>query len=304
MFACMYAGMTNRMLRNELSFTVIGPMLNRWFDEMLGDRLAGVLVSHNTAVDIQFLLCEYLRTGIQLPPRIRLGLDTCATLKRFSSICYRKVDTSEWPTTTKAGKNSMGVKPTAIYALSKRNPPEKFEEVCGTHHDADADTKAVHVILFDAPQFGDKGLHGCVFKGQRKCFQPLEEIMSVMRVKMSEAVLEFDQPPPGWIPAPVADPADPLSRSSDKLPPEVNEVKQKTFSPPPSQRGEGQPSPKLKRHVGINSSRTSTTMSEGNRIDVETTILVLFFNDDHGKHMQVHKREGDRSCLEVTIHAG
>ena len=135
---------------------------------MIGDSPAGVLVSHNTPVDIQFLLCEYLRTGIELPPEIRLGLDTCAVLKRFSTICYRKVPTDKWPILTKKGKNSMGVKPVAIYALSKRNPPEKFEEACGTHHDADADTKAVHVILFDHRQFGNRGLHGFVFKGNRK----------------------------------------------------------------------------------------------------------------------------------------
>ena len=256
----MHADLTNWDLRNELTFADIGPRLNRWFHDMLGDRPTGVLVSHNTPVDIQYLLCEYIRTGIELPPQIRLGLDTCATLKRFASICYRKVPKDEWSILTKTGKNSMGVKPVAIYALSKRTPPEKFEETCGTHHDADADTKAVYVILFDQAQFGDKGLHGFAFKGNKKCFQPLEEIMSAMKKKMKEPVLEFEQTPPGWIPALSADPADPLSRSSHDLPAEVDEVKEKTYSPPPPQRGEGKPTPKLKRHVGANSSRTGTTM--------------------------------------------
>ena len=53
-------------------------------------------------------------------------------------------------------KPSIGVKPCAIYALSKRDTPASFEEVCGEHHDAEADTRAVAVILFDEEQFGEK----------------------------------------------------------------------------------------------------------------------------------------------------
>lgn len=48
---------------------------------------------------------------------------------------------------------------------------------------------------------------------------------------------------------------DPLSTSGAKLPAGVDEVREKTFSPPPSQRGEGQPSPELREHVGAGTGR-------------------------------------------------
>ena len=243
------------MLRDELEFKAIVPQLNRWFLSHLKDRDAGVLVSHNTVTDIQFLCCEYLRAETEMPAKIKLGLDTCATLKRFSSVCYRKVNPEDWPQLTKTGKLSMGVKPCAIYALGKRNPPETFEDVCGSHHDADADTRAVATILYDQEQFGNKGLHSCVFLSNKRCFQPLKQVWFAMRVKMLEPVLKFDSLPPGWVSAPSEDPTNDVSSSSRSLPVGVNEVREKTFCPPASQRGEGQPSPKLRRHLNINSSR-------------------------------------------------
>ena len=127
---------------------------------------AGVLVSHNTATDVQFLVVEYLRAGVALPPKIKLCLDTYKTMTRFSSVSYRKVPPEEWKRVcvlcenkgmTKTGKLSMGVKPCATFALSKRTPPETFVEACGEHHDAEADTRAVAAILFDRDQF-EKGL--------------------------------------------------------------------------------------------------------------------------------------------------
>ena len=129
-------------------------------------------MSHNTPVDIQYLLCEYLRLGVTLPPAIKLGLDTCATLKRFSSLEYRKVSVDDWPKDglTAKGKPSMGVKPCASYALSKRDPPENFKDSCGDHHDAKADTRAVAVILFDLKQFGSRSLHHCVFNSGKNVF--------------------------------------------------------------------------------------------------------------------------------------
>ena len=72
----------------------------------------------------------------------------------------------------------MCVKPCAMHALSKRNPPEEFAVACYKHHDAEADTKDVAVILFDEPVFGRNGLYHCVFKfkSTKKCFQPIAEI--------------------------------------------------------------------------------------------------------------------------------
>ena len=97
----------------------------------------------------------------------------------------------------------MGVKPMATYALSKLDPPKSFADFCGQHHDADADTPAVYVILFDQKQFGRHGLHHCVFYSNRKCFQPIEEVRSAMQIKMCNPVLEMETLPRGWVPAPV-----------------------------------------------------------------------------------------------------
>ena len=176
------------MLRDAFDFNTIGPKLNEWFLANLEDKQAGVLVSHNTVTDIQFLSCEYLRANLRLPAKIQIGLDTCETMKRFASVSYRKVPASEWPELTKTGNPSMGVKPCAVYALGRRSPPEAFEDVCGSHHDADADTRAVAAILFDQPQFGNSGLYGRVFNSRSKCFQPLEDIWSAMKLKMKEPV--------------------------------------------------------------------------------------------------------------------
>ena len=53
----------------------------------------------------------------------------------------------------------MGIKPCVIYDLCQRDPPQSFTEVCDEHHDADADTRAVSVALFDKDTFGKKGCH-------------------------------------------------------------------------------------------------------------------------------------------------
>ena len=177
----------------------------------------------------------------------------------------------DWSKLTKTGKLSTGVKPCAIYALSKRSPPETFEQACGSHHDADADTRAVAAILYDQEQFGSNGLHNCVFRSNKRCFQPLKQVWFAMRVKMLEPVLKFESVPPGWVPAPSEDPANDVSCSSRSLPAEVNEVKQKTFRPPVSQRGEGQPRPKLRRHMNINSSRRG-----GSKLKATEMMLRLF----------------------------
>ena len=167
-----------------------------------------MLVSHNTPVDIQFLVTEYLRANVELPSQIKLGLDTLATIKRFSTLSYRKTSTEIWPWSepeflTKTGKPSMGVKPCAMYALNKRQPPEKFVDTCGDHHDALTDSRAVAVILFDHSQFGKTSLYHCVMKTAKKCFQPLTEVIDAMQIKMSEPVVEIEDVPSGWEASPV-----------------------------------------------------------------------------------------------------
>lgn len=198
-------GISYEDLKNEKQFADIAVELQAWFSEQMQDK-EGVLVSHNSSVDIQFLLCEYIRSGITLPSRMKYGLDTLKTLTRFSSLAYRKVAPEQWPSgyITKTGKTSMGVKPCAIYALSKRTRPVSFEKACGNHHDADADTRAVAVILFDEKQFGKKSLYHAVFKSNRRCLQPLSEVLDAMVEKMKEPVLKFENLPPGWQPAVVS----------------------------------------------------------------------------------------------------
>lgn len=197
-------GLSNKDLVDEAHFPAVASSLNRWFLSHLDSAPTGVLVSHNTATDIQFLFCEYMRHNIQLPKQLNLGLDTLTTLKRFSSLCYRKVAPEDWPQLTDKGKLSMGVKPCAIHALSHRDPPEEFVDACGERHDAEADTRAVAVILFDEKQFKNQGLFHCVFKTHRKCFQPLDTIWSAMEEKLKEPVLKLESVPAGWVPSEVS----------------------------------------------------------------------------------------------------
>ena len=254
-------GISNAMLSDEFTFKEIVPRLNEWFEEQLGDSAVGVLVSHNVATDIQFLLCEYIRAGVQLPPQITLGLVTLKTVKRFKSLCHHKVALAEWPELTERGKRSMCVKHICTYVLAQRTPAETFEEACGSHHDTDADTRVVAIILFDTKEFGKEGLQHCVFHSTRRCCFPLEKTWKDMCEKLKEPVLKFEPLPPGWIPAPLNDESNSLSSSSDRLPDGVDEVKEKPFIAPTHQRGEGQPSPALRRHLGVGSSRTGTAFS-------------------------------------------
>ena len=267
-----HVDLTNASLRGSPEFSTVGPQLNRWFEQQLGDRTAGVLVSHNTPVDIQYLCCEYIRTGLELPSRIKLGLDTLAVLRRFSTLAYRKAPVSKWDPAgiTKTGKLSMGVKHCASYALSKLDPPQSFREACGEHHDAEADTRAVAAILFDQVQFPSTGLYNCVFKSKRRCLHPLKPVWDAMVGKMKEPVMKMEPLPPGWIGVPNEDPSNELSSSRHELPAEVPEVKEKPFIPPSTQRGEGQPSPKLRRHLGISSSRSGT------KVDAVEMMVKLF----------------------------
>ena len=139
----------NQDLVNEKHFPEVAKILNEWLVSQLGDKPTAVLVSHNTATDVQFLSCEYQRAGMLLPPQTNFVLNILKCLKRFPSLVYRKVDKKDWPQLTDKGALSMGVKPCAIYALRHRDPPESFAIACGEHHDADTDTRAVAVFLFD-----------------------------------------------------------------------------------------------------------------------------------------------------------
>ena len=165
-------GIRNQDLVNEKHFPEVAQILNEWLVSQLGDNTAsiGVLVSHNATTDAQFLSCEYQRAGMLLPSQTNLVLDTLKCLKRFASLVYRKVDKEDWPQLTDKGALSMGVKPCAIYALRHRDPPETFAIACGEHHDADADTRAVAVILFDRQQFGKNGLWYLVSKLKKNVF--------------------------------------------------------------------------------------------------------------------------------------
>ena len=196
-------GIRNQDLANEKHFPDVAQMLNEWLVSQLGDISTGVLVAHNAATDVQFLCCEYQRSGMSLPPQINLVLDTMKCLKRFASLVYRKVAKEDWPQLTDKGALSMGVKPCAIYALRHRDPPETFAVACGEHHDADADTRAVAVVLFDQKQFGSQGLWHLVFKTHKKNFQPLSEVWNAMKIKMSQPVFNLEPPPNGWVPAEV-----------------------------------------------------------------------------------------------------
>ena len=199
-------------LVGKAKFPAVAKELNEWFKDYMQAGQTGVLVSHNTPVDVQFLVCEYLRAKMKLPSQIKLCLDTLATIKRFSSLAYRKATAQVWPWNsdakyrTKTGKPSMGVKPCAMYALQKRQPSENFADTCGDHHDALADARAVAVVLFDFLQFGKKSLYDCVFNTTKKCFQPLTEVTGAMQVKLSEPVVKIEDVPSGWEAAPVRKP--------------------------------------------------------------------------------------------------
>ena len=191
-------------MRNAPRFAAVADKLNEWFKLHLQGGKTGVLVSHNTAVDIQFLMCEYMREGKTLPVTIQFGVDILTTLRRFSSICYRKVQSGEWSTLTDKGKPFMGVKPCAIYALSKHNIPENFEAACGHHHNVDADTRVVAVILFDESQFKTNSLDHCIFKSNRKYFQPLKQAWDAMTVAVDKSVIEVEDIRDGWVAAEVS----------------------------------------------------------------------------------------------------
>ena len=162
-------------VKNAKQFKDVGKELQAWFKVQMQGGKAGVLVSHNVTVDVEFLSAEYQRVGMRFLPGMTKSLDTLNVLRRFGSLAYRKVAVEDWPQEhlTKTGKPSMCIKAIAIYALSKKSVPQEVAEVCGEHHDADADTRMVQVGLFDEEQFGKQSMYhssdyGSIRRGHEK----------------------------------------------------------------------------------------------------------------------------------------
>ena len=163
----MHAELSYEDLKNEKPFAEVAVEMQAWFKQQMQGFEAGVLVSHNTAVDIQFLTVEYQRADIRFPGGMEKGLDTLQVLKRFASLTYRKVDPEDWSEgyLTKTGKTSMGFKSCAIYALSKREVSELLSDVCGELHDADSDTRMyskISPIYLRLVPVGCTKQHNCV----------------------------------------------------------------------------------------------------------------------------------------------
>lgn len=134
----------------------------------------------------------------------------------------------------------------ATYTLSKRSTPTTFEQACGRHHDAEADVRGVVVIMFDYHELGDKGLHHKIFQSGHKVCIPLKQIWDDMTIKMQSPVIKMEPLPRGWIGCTGDDEG--IKSSSHKIPDEVQQVPEPAFHSR-KQRGEGQPSPDLRRHL-------------------------------------------------------
>ena len=57
-------------LKNAPKFKQVGRLMNNFFNNILKDFDAGVLVAHNGATDFQFLCADYQRAGLQIPAKI------------------------------------------------------------------------------------------------------------------------------------------------------------------------------------------------------------------------------------------
>ena len=142
-------GISSRDLREQPTFTTVGKRLNTFFNAVLTDFDAGILVAHNGSTDFQFLSCDYLRAGLTIPTKITHTICTLQTLRRFKTLAYHKGPIDEWTVLTDKGNRSLCVNAAATFVLSKRDPPSTFESFCGRHHEALADVKGVGVIFFD-----------------------------------------------------------------------------------------------------------------------------------------------------------
>ena len=120
----------------------------------------GILVAHNgNTTDFQFLAAGFIRSDVQLDPRISLTLDTLHTMRRFKSNAYYTAKREEWTVFTATGKISLSIDATVTFTLMKGGVSGTFETECGEHHDPAADTKGLRVILWDFDSHGKKVQH-------------------------------------------------------------------------------------------------------------------------------------------------
>ena len=243
-------GISNTVLKHSPRFVDVVKDLNAFFDRCLDGMSTGALIAHNASTDLQFLYCEYIRVGVELPAKIKYGLCTFQTIKRLKT-CYKTADAADWVATTPTDQRYYSVKCCAMYNLSQRDPPELYEVACGRHHEALPDVKTISTFFFDYPIFKDKGLWHAVFKNKRTaCWFPLTDVKDRMIEKMSQPVLKLHPPPAGWVLGEKEFDND-LSTSSCSLPAGVREHVEPRFQLPRRSRGAGQVSDDLLRHIGV-----------------------------------------------------
>ena len=153
---------------------------------------------------------------------------------------------------TAKGNPSYSVDACATFVLQKREVPGTFESVCGRHHDPAADVKGDAVIFFDKNELGKTGLWWKVFRSQHKCAELISATWDKMVEKMKEPVVKMEPVPRGWTlgasDSAGVDAEDDCGPSSADLPEGVEPSSEPPFTPT-GQRGEGQPSTKLRNHL-------------------------------------------------------
>ena len=191
-----------------------------------------------------------IRAGLTLPKELCFGLCTYKAIKKLKT-AYNAADDADWTEVTATGNRCYSVKCCATYALSQRNPPAQFSVVCGRHHEATADVKAVAVILFDREVFGRHGLWDAVFNKKRKVCESMHTIWTSMVAKMDEPLIVMQPPPQEWVLGVPEHDGNSLSSSSTTLPRGVRPHIESKFVPPRKTRGQGCPTEMLLRHLGM-----------------------------------------------------
>ena len=239
-------GISYRDLKDAPSFSIVGRRMNEFFERVLQNFDAGVLVAHNGSTDFQFLSCDYIRAGLTLPTKITHTLCTLQSIRRFSGLAYRKAPADQWTVLTAKGNPSMSVNACATFVLAKRTPAGSFEKDCGKHHEAEADVKGVAVILFDKRELGKMGLWSKIFVEKKNVCTLLQCTWDDMQKKMQSPVIKLEPLPKDWIGNPVNDLT--CESTCDTLPDGVEPTHEPPFRPR-HQRGEGQPSTVLHDHL-------------------------------------------------------
>ena len=67
-------------VKNVKQFKDVGKELQAWFKVQMQGGKAGVLVSHNVTVDVEFLSAEYQRADMRFLPGMTKSLDTLNVL--------------------------------------------------------------------------------------------------------------------------------------------------------------------------------------------------------------------------------